>query len=153
MPVTRQLLFIDGSAYFIRDAKEWLTFKRVAHWDTTSVADIDRCSRIISLLSYAEEFGEEDLETLVEMPWTRGRTVLSFAEFMKLVCAPVEFDGDDADTMTMSSVGTFPVHMYEDSIALDDEEAITNDEEIELVIGVHILMELSEEDGDNVASF
>ena len=150
MPVTRQLLFIDGSAYFIRDAKEWLTFKRVAHWEHTSVADIDRCSRIISLLSYAEEFGEEDIETLVEMPWTKQ--VMTFGEFMKMVCAPVEFSLGE-DTIDYDSIGTFPVHMYEDSIALDDGEAITNEEEIELVIGVHILMELSEEDGDNVASF
>tara|TARA_R110000851_G_scaffold326696_1_gene495620 strand:+ start:200 stop:652 length:453 start_codon:yes stop_codon:yes gene_type:complete len=150
MPVLRHILFIDGYAFYIKDAKEWLTFKRVAHWDDTSVADIDRCSRIISLLSYAEEFGEEDIDTLVEMPWTKQ--VMTFGEFIKLVCAPVEFSLD-GDTFDMGSIGTFPVHMYEDSIALDDEEAITNEEEVELVIGVHILMELSAEDGDNVASF
>jgi hypothetical protein len=156
MPVERTMIFCNAKAYR-------LDYTILAlHAQTQSCYDLQDWTKLAWLESAKSKCSDLrwdqyiDLEDFVCHVKTGVETPLSmwFEEFGVEASYTHEqvFIDESGDELLISSVGSW-VCSDDEGFTLDGEECISNEEEVELVIGVHILMELSNEFGDNVASF
>jgi hypothetical protein len=155
MPIERTMIFCNAKAYRL----DYTILALHAH--TQGCYDSQDWTRLAWLESAKSKCNDlkwdtyVDLEDFVCHVLTGVETPLSmwFEDFgVEAAYSHQEvFIDESGDELMISSVGSWVV--TEDGFALDNEECITDQEEVELVIGTHILMELSHEFGDNVGSF
>lgn len=154
MAIERHMIFVNAKAYNIQltiAALADVTLELFSESDAVVMQTLRACSKLTDI-KWDERVNFEDFICDVDT----GEEIGMAEWFEKYgVEAPYPhysmFVDESGDELMVSSVGTFS--MDDNGFSLDDEEAITDEFEVEICIGVHILMELSREDGENVGSF
>ena len=124
MPIFRSILFVDGDAFRIDDGLQYIHWRCDEVPNPPGLINQDDFYRLVYLFRDAKMFGEQDLDTLVRVPWSKQ--VMRFSEFIKTVLEPIPEDHDDE--ISISTIETFV--LSDSDWEFDDREDITDEEEV-----------------------